>query len=300
MKRLTTIVLLVMVASALAASVAYAQTAQPTQSTEIKDVLSGKVFPLTLQLKDLNDQWQRMTIETQGASTAWATYFALFTGVPAVYYSKGESISLAGETFLVAYRVPTKPMTYAELTHSSSSPTELAKLLVKLTPETKLSLGLLNWNSVVSVTDIRPFNLEQEINESGVLSRTEQTDATASATEAALSSLMKLAFVIDWYTLDHNEKLPPMQGPDALKKALSPYLEDESVLVQPETHESYRPNPVLSGKKKAHIKYPDQMIMLYQPSPDSDGRRWVLFLDGHFDQVTAAQWEHFKKLSKLP
>jgi hypothetical protein len=102
------------------------------------------------------------------------------------------------------------------------------------------------------------------------------------------------------YASDYDETLPPMKDAAEVKKALLPYVRSETIFVQPGTDEPYEPNLILSGKKIAHIEYPNQMIVFYEKTAATDGTRAAAFLDGHAKRVSAAEWERLKKLSKIP
>ena len=73
------------------------------QLSDFKALLSGKVFPLTVKLKDLDNGWRRFTgggAETAGYSQVW---HRLFASTGSAFYTKGDIVSVAGETYLVAY-----------------------------------------------------------------------------------------------------------------------------------------------------------------------------------------------------
>src|SRR5204863_3517397 len=92
-------------------------------------------------------------------------------GQQPVYYTKGQAVTVGGQTFLVAYRYQ-KPATNimqlaaeAEKSGKEPDPTQLAGG-GKMTPESPLSLCLLNVQRIAALQNIRPFDLNQEIAES--------------------------------------------------------------------------------------------------------------------------------------
>ena len=95
MKRLTSIVVLWSVCAAIPVL---------GQTTDLKELLSGKTIPLSLKLKDLDEQWRRVSIKSSDWTEAYAVMLSGGGNNP--YYTKGQSVTLAGETYLVAYRVP--------------------------------------------------------------------------------------------------------------------------------------------------------------------------------------------------
>ncbi|MGV3721708.1 MAG: hypothetical protein ACO1SX_12420 [Actinomycetota bacterium] len=80
-------------------------------------------------------------------------------------YTRGATASLGSETFLIVYRAPSKSLDFGALMRMGQGGGELP-LPDKLTPETTLSLVLVNVRSITSVAGIRPFNLQQELTES--------------------------------------------------------------------------------------------------------------------------------------
>jgi hypothetical protein len=298
MRRLTTLLLLAAIVFSLAAAAPV--YCQAPQAVEMKALISGDMFPLTVQLKDLTAEWRRVAIGAQAeASNPLAIYAAMFSPGGGAYYTKGQTVSVMSETFVVTYRVQSK----VNLQAMMQRPTPPAP--AKLTPETTLGLSLLNLRTVSSIDDIRPFDLKQEIAESEKAA-TEAEEAGAEVESGAggeagsLSNLKQMALAVVMYAQDSDEVLPPLKTIDAAKEALSPYVRDESIFTQPDTDQPYKTNPVLSGKKLAHITDRADMILFYEAKPAEDGTRGASFLDGHAKRLSADEWERYKKISKIP
>jgi prepilin-type processing-associated H-X9-DG protein len=68
----------------------------------------------------------------------------------------------------------------------------------------------------------------------------------------------------------------------------------------PGTKRIYRPNPFLSRKSLAAINNPAQMVTFYEAAPSADGRRAVLYLDGHVMRVAEADWPRIRQASRIP
>lgn len=83
------------------------------------------------------------------------------------------------------------------------------------------------------------------------------------------------------------------------RRAFYPYVGDENFFLQPEIERPYLFNEILSGKKPAHIPNPQSFAVFYEEAPDADGKRGVLFLDGHVERVIPAHWEKIKRASKI-
>jgi hypothetical protein len=115
--------------------------AEPTLS----EILSGKTIPNIVKLKELTPDWR--TLATNGQFELGSSIQSLFTSFTGMslygsYYTKGQTISLAGESYIVAYSLQEKPE--------------------KITGETPLGLSLLNMKMIGSLTNIRSFNLVTE------------------------------------------------------------------------------------------------------------------------------------------
>jgi len=298
MRRLTTLLLFAAIVSSFAAAApAYCQA---PQAVEMKALISGDMFPLTMQLKDLTAEWRHIGIGAQAeASNPLAIYAAMFSPGGGVYYTTGRTVTVGGEMFLIAYRVHAK----VDMAAMMQRPTPPAP--PKLTPETTVGISLLNLRAVTSIDDIRAFDLKQEIAESEKLA-TEAAEAgtgvesEASGEAGSLSNLKQMALAVVMYAQDYDEVLPPLKTLGEAEEALSPYVRDESIFAQPDTDVPYKTNPVLSGKKMAHITNAADMILFYEAKPADDGTRGAAFLDGHAKRLTADEWERYKKISKIP
>lgn len=131
---------------------------------KIDEVLAGKVYPLTMKLKELKEGWRRFTPGSQSdaGSKLLDMVMTQQMNLPVrsnVYYTKGELVTLAGETFLVAYSSQPAPVDPQAMqgqreNHAPVNP---------LSQNTELSLCLLNLHAIGNLVDIHPFNLLEEI-----------------------------------------------------------------------------------------------------------------------------------------
>jgi hypothetical protein len=142
-----------------------------------------------MKLKELRPDWRRISVsglpEAGGGGgsalmgLAGGLFGALFggggaapppAGAPA-YYTQGQTLTVGTETFLVAYKAQLKGLDMAALMQAGPE----AKLPPpdKLTPETPLALTLMNLRSVASITDVRPFNMDRELEESAKAAQAE-------------------------------------------------------------------------------------------------------------------------------
>ena len=285
--------------------------AQMGLCADLKDLISGKNIPLTLQMKDLTGtEWRTLTLSNSTASGNIQELMVMglvYGAGGGAYYTKGQMTSLAGETYIMAYRVQPKALDFAGLTGANRRPLKPEAL----TPETTLSFSLLNIRTIGSLEDIRPFNLEQELAASAKIAeafeapvkgrpetaqRLPQEDLNA----ASLSNLKQLALALSMYAQDWDAQLPPMDDPATVKEALLPYANSGAIFINPMTKKPYLPNAKFSQRKLIHLPYPAEMVVFYEAQPQPDGSRDASFLDGHAKRVTAAEWERIKKISKIP
>jgi prepilin-type processing-associated H-X9-DG protein len=127
------------------------------------------------------------------------------------------------------------------------------------------------------------------------------SQARVKAQEASsVSNLKQVAVGVMMYTMDYDERLPPMRDAATMKRAVMPYVKSDEVFKDPRTGEPYHVNPAASGKSLAQIAAPDRFVILYEASPSRDGKRAVAFVDGHVKRLDPAEWEMAKRKSGIP
>jgi prepilin-type processing-associated H-X9-DG protein len=215
------------------------------------------------------------------------------------YYTKGETISLGDETYLIAYRPKQMTITMELLNRSDPPQPE------KLTPDSVLHLSILNIKAVGSITDIQPFDMKTEIKESLIAAGEdveeldeEEMIESLSEVDQSVYNLKQLSIGLIMYA-DDNGTLPDMNNSVAVQVALKPYVRNEKVFSVPGKSVSYVPNAILTDHKIAHIAFPSKMAVFYEPEIDENGMRAVAFLDGHVTCVSESDWETIKKDSKI-
>lgn len=281
------------------------------QNTDFQELFSGHDFPLTLKLKDLNGDWRKLAVSGQNDIGHYLhAALSMFGSNPraGTRYTKGETVTVGGETYLIAYAAPMPILDFAALTHGGFGTVPIKWL--KLTPETPLTLSLLNLRTSGSLTDIRPFDLNEELaenaKEAGIVIENksvtidELTDQLKAASTTPDNNLKRLALGVMMYLQDYDEVFPPMKSAAALKKSVKPYVKNERIFVQPDTKQPYLPNPRLARKELAKVKSPAKMAMLYEASPAPDGTRGVAFADGHVKRIPETDWPALKKSSGVP
>jgi hypothetical protein len=302
------------IALALAASVS--TYAQKSYAGDFQGLISGEQAPLHRQLKDLDSSWRQVAISGQyemgDLMKSWTGLFGA-AGYNNIYYTQGQTVRVNDETYVVAYRLPSsgKPIDFKSLVENTMGSFGITDCSVnvststpKITPETNISLSLLNIKTIGSLNDVRPFNLKEDL---AALEKIEQ-ESKAACEQAKLSSansgdeshLKSLSVALQSYADNHDGKLPNMKDSDGVKVALKDFVTDESIFFNPETLEPYLPNPSLSGKKLSDLANGDGVVAFYEANPAADGTVGVIMVDGYYQRMALEEWQKVKQESKLP
>lgn len=269
----------------LAAAALLAVEAAPSysQNATFEEVLAGKTVPLTLALKDLNGDWRRFSLSGQADM---GSFMRLVTGVGAandVYYSKGQTVTIGTETYAIAYRAKIKGPDFMALMRGG--PGNMPAVQEKLTPDTPLTLALLNQRTMGSLNDIRPFNLDQEL-AADVQEAAFGGPRVAALNQQSMSNLKQMGLGLVMFAQDNGEILPGLTDAASIKKNLMPYIKTDEVFVHPGTKAPYVVNPLISGKKMADFPAPAETITFAEAQVSPDGSLAVGYLDGHVKRLS--------------
>ena len=295
----------VVVLAALLAAAAVPAAPASAQNADLQALIGGRSAPLSLKLKDLDPTWRRVTVGGQfdmgGLTSLFSTFFGGGGGT-GVYYTKGQTVNLGGETFIIAYRPQVKPLLdFAALMRGAGGaggpggggplgglggPPSIPEP-EPLTGETAVSLSLLNLKTLGSLNDVRQFDLKTEL------------WGGKTAEEVSVDNLQRIGGALQAYLVDSDGVFPNMPNPMVAKNELLPHLSQAAAYVHPETQEPYVANPILSRKKLAHIPNQPMFAAFYEARVGADGKRGVLFVDGNVKRVTAEEWDEIKKASKI-
>jgi hypothetical protein len=274
------------------------------ESGGMNDFVAGKVAPFTMKLKELDGSYIRFTLGyTPGGG--WLTALSRYGGEGAPAYTQGRTVTIGGESYLIAYGVDAKGGDTAML--MSGRPNPNAPEPEPVTENSILSLALLGQRGLTVMAKVRPFNLAAELAD---YQRCLDSYQELIASRSAMSSpqpapsqpdnLEIVAMAFDMYTGDHDGVLPPMDKPETFREALDDYVESADMFRDPETKEFYGINPSLSGRKLKEIEDPAKIIAIYQVKPGKDGRRGVVLVDGSIRRLTEAEWTDLKARSSIP
>ena len=281
-----------------------------SQNTDLKPLLAGTAnVPLTLKLSDLNADWRRMSVGQPADINSMTRFYTAFLGGGPgdVYYTKGDTETVGTDQYLVAYHAPTQKFDVQSIFRSGNPQ---APKPPKLTPETVLNLSLLNLHTISSLSDIRPFDMQQEIadsNSAGFIGDMmaaqngggQEPGARGPEVESE-SNLKQIGLAMMQYSQDNDEYLPPMRDAAVAKKALWPYVKSDQVFLNPMTKQPFLPNTSIAHRSLASFNSPANFVIYYEATPAPDNTRRVLFLDGHVKNIPEGAWPTLKAASHVP
>jgi hypothetical protein len=118
--------------------------ATPTVPQGNLELFGSKNIPTSIRLRELNSSWRAMG--TNGPLELGNFQMIVNSSAggsfAATYYTKGETVTIGSETYIVAY--------------------SLFTLVDKVTPDLPLTLSLLNLKTIGSLSNIRPFDVFKE------------------------------------------------------------------------------------------------------------------------------------------
>jgi hypothetical protein len=204
-----------------------------------------------------------------------------------LYFTKGDSVTLGSETYLIAYRPQTRinPEVFQQHGHGAD---DTPPRPLKLRPNEKLALSLLNLRSTTSMNDIRPFNPEQDV-------ETPQESNAASA-----RNLQRLGQgMLIWLQSRGRGTLPEMGNrvTPRLKRTFYPFVHDQRLVGAPRQPKNlYRPNPILVAQERQSNRQCAVPAAFFEASPGPDGTRGVLFPRRPRRAVVSAdRWERLQR-----
>lgn len=274
----------------LPAAVIRAQgTSAARQEMPMTELLSGKTIPLQLQMKDLAmGQWRHVTAVGKTVSPA-------SVGAPSALgerptYTKGETVRIDGESFLVLYTLQslgTKDAITAQNLFGG-----------RPTPDGALALTLLSLRNTDALASLTAFDLSKEtitqaeIDRALVKIRNDNTDA----------ALREIGKGMQTYYVDYEGKMPPMNSSESAKAALGPYVrsnKSEYFFTSATSRKSFLVNPTLSRKQRTSIANPERTVAVYDGAPTPDGTRAATFADGHVERFPEMQWPEIARASGI-
>jgi hypothetical protein len=300
---------------ALAIATSILTYSQKCLANDFQELISGTQAPLTKQLKDLDDSWRQIAISGQyemaDLMKSWTSLFGA-DFYNNIYYTQGETVKVNQENYIVAYRLtssaePTNIYSFMENvmgTMGGITGGDCSALATddSITPETTISLSLLNLKTIGSLNNVRPFDLEADV---ALLKKKEQQSqeaceqANMAMVESQVSSnLQSLSSALQSYADQNQDQLPDLSSQETVESALQEFVYDSSVFYHPGTFEPFLVNASLSAKKLSELD--PEIVSFYEGSPAADGTVGVVYVNGLYQRLSPEEWETVKKASKLP
>ncbi len=294
-----------------------------TQSTAPQDSvgqLLQRPAGAPTKLGDLDGTWRRVRIASirpaTGGFTGAISRAYGGEGVQTVF-TRGETVSAAGKTFLIAYRTRRVAMDLMSLLANDrgGAPPTFEQVLDMVAPkptrETPLERVVLDLHSVSRLEEIAPFDLAKATEERPALETGPVmtaailfpvfAQARLRAREvSSLSNLKQIGLATLMYQQDHDENFPPMKDLATVRSALHPYTKNNDIFVDPLSGLPYHANAYASRRSAATIESPAEFVLFYEATPAPDGTRAVVFADGHARRVPGPEWSRLKRLSHMP
>jgi len=283
----------------LALATALPVLAVASDKSTLVDVLAGKVVPLTFHLKDMASGWATFICNSvQDPASQWMGMMqSTRNGMQAdhsMLFTRGQTLELGGELYLVAYQRPNAPFTHSMMMMQvrAIGMGEPAQSNIdtlesnRLTPEMEVALQLLNMHVMGHMKDIRLFNMKEmnaALDKAELLAHEEQS----------LSQLNQLAQITQMYAQQNNGKLPLLDTIGHFQLAIHDLLGGRQEMMQHLSYADipYQTNIALTGHKLADFPNPGETVLVFEAQPWPDGKRGVAYLDGHVRFVPAAEWE---------
>jgi prepilin-type processing-associated H-X9-DG protein len=218
-------------------------------------------------------------------------------------WTKGETVTVGGNAFLVTYRLNT-----------GLDPASIASPAPKLVAS--LTLNLLRTDSITSIAPVpgmTPDQLRKTLAAAGVTldqpplmaEETSSDEATTAAVlfpvfaqakvaakqTATLSNAKQIAIGALMYCGDYDDVFPFVQSTPQFQKVTHPYTKNPDIwkTLNPNGGE-FRFAMNMAGVSMTTLDNPAEAPLIYESQAWPDGRRTVAFVDGHAKRVSAAEW----------
>lgn len=249
----------------------------PPRITGAAEIVRAK-FPLAIKFSELGTGWRALE---------WGS----------LYFTRGETTLVNNDEYLVAYvaRASTKRSELDTRAYIRAITTQQQSFL----PEDRFPITLLRMQNIVSAfsngsTGLRSFSAEEF----------RQTfdpplESAAYRQNLSLVYLRKIFEAVNKYSSTYLNMMPPMHTAFAARQALLPFAENDVIFNQPGTTTPYKANPLLSERKREHLRTKARLIIFYEGEPAADGSRGVLFLDGRTQRLNEESWRRLSRASDI-
>ena len=201
-------------------------------------------------------------------------------------YTKGETVALGSEVFLVAYREP--GFERATFRRMGGPYPMVLKAPERFTPDTTLELSLINVHSLGALEGIRGVNVDELIAAHNKEADRQQALYDRSMQQISMQTLYRLASMVN----TSGGRFQPIPAEGIISS-------DPGVVIDSDEPASYGTNAALAGKSIRDLKDPSHVILYYILKPFYDGTRGVVFANGQVAQLRPEQWTRIKAQNKL-
>lgn len=252
-------------------------------SANLYEALKAQNISTQMTATDLTADWHVITAGTNFLSALTSSRDMPYQSY---YYTRGEIFPFGNQRYLVVYGTQDK----SDFRKNDQAEDDQKGFLLK---NAVLELSLLPLNDAQSIHEVKQFD-----------PTTDLLAPDAVAAQDSVSNLKQIGLALFMYTQDYDEKIPPMvaarsadqihedvnsydiNSQTTVQTRLQPYTKSVKLFLQPATNRPYLPNYKISRLALQDIKTPaSQTFMFYEDAPDSDGKRAVLYLDGHVARI---------------
>ncbi len=269
---------------------AHSQNSAAARQLSLKELISGKAVPLSVRAKDLDESFARFQSEGSTADAQQRmmirNMYGMNVAANSIYFTKGDTVKLESGTYLIVYGLENRIDMEAIARHDMRA----LQTPRKLRPKDKLLLSLLDLKNVGNITDLRPFNFDDEM------------ENEADRNVAVVNTLQQLgAGILQWKHNRGQERLPKWTQlvTPALRQQMYPFVHDYRLWDHPSTGETFRLNVALAGVRLPDVTNRSDVYMAYEVTPAADTTRGVLFADGRAERVSNERWEQLKKIKPV-
>lgn len=306
------------------AAVEPAAVAQPEAARadfNLFEILAARGIQSSLQGKDLTVAWRVLRITASESETLMRVLAILDaptrTQTPwsDVYYTRGDVISVASQSYLVTYQVQPSYAVENKLVSNwlAEGAPQTLESVPPLEEDTNLALSLVAIDKTTSLNNFRAFNPAKDL----LTAESKAQRLTQTQRATSRSNLKQIGLGLLQYVQDYDEKLPPMRAAKTsaefidtpnnspiseaapVQFMLHPYVKHLQIFVQPETGRPYLPNYKISRRNLSEFTNPTAVVTFFEDAPDAENKRNVAFLDGHVETLDEADWQTLRVAQKI-
>lgn len=158
--------------------------ARAQTETSIADLLAGTAVPHTVKLKDLTPEWRRLTVTGEAMLGMGGMVQSMLQSVGSMFggggasdalYTRGAQLKIGDQFYLVGYRLPSQGIDFGKIMAMGAAAAGQGGVgapprtppPAAITPDSELSLVLINLRTIASISDIRPFNMAEATRPAG-------------------------------------------------------------------------------------------------------------------------------------